>query len=188
MRYEVFYNQPAYFSRILTKIQRYLTELKRQTNDRFEKDVLTYVINRLTEFKLQAYFSHFLEQAKIVAKIDNVIVNDIDKVIRIDNEIKAIFELKTRRMPQNGFIKVNKAEWLTLRMLSDELDVPVFYLVKLPGVTSSVYKLVKLNFWRTEVKQDGRWHLQDYYVKIPLAEGLTLNDAGLIDALADIIG
>jgi len=187
MRYERFYNQPAYFSRVLTKIQGYLTELKRQSRDEFEKDVLRYVINRLTEFKLQAYFSYFLEQAKIVAKIDNVIVNDIDKVIRIDNEIKAIFELKTRRK-QDGFIKVNKAEWLTLRMLSDGLDVPVFYLVKLPGVTSSVYKLVKINFWRTEVKQDGRWQLRDYYVKIPLAEGLTLNDAGLIDALADIIG
>ncbi|AEA46683.1 hypothetical protein [Archaeoglobus veneficus] len=183
MRLETFYRQPGYFARKVTEIQGLLAERKRNTTEQFEKDVLTFVINKLTELKSMIYFSYFIEEAKVAANVNNVIINDVDKIIRVGDEIKALFELKVRRRQQNGYIRVSKSEWHTLRTLSETLDVPVFYLVRVPGC----YKLVKLNFWRTEHRNNGYHQLRDYYVKIPLDEGLTLSDVEVVTALADII-
>jgi len=177
---ETFYQAPGYFSHAVSKIQGTLVELKKRLHNQFEKDVVTYIQNRITEINFQIYFSYLLNQTGI----ENIVVNDIDKIVRVGNEFKAIFELKTRRRVQNGFIRVPKSQWLTLRAISESLDIPVFYLIKLPY---NYFKLVKLNFWRTEALKDVYYQYQDLYVKIPLKEGLTLNEDELIIAIMDIL-
>jgi len=187
MKMEVFYEQPGKFSHVISKIQRLLIDLKQKTKDKFEKDVITYIQNRLTEINFQIYFSYLLNEASVY--IDKpIVINDIDKVIRVNSNFKAIFELKVRRRDhsvlRNKCIRVPYGQWNTLKLLSEKLNVPVFYLIKLPD---DIFKLIKLNFWRTELINYGNPHVQGTYVSIPLNEGLTLNETELINILMDIL-
>lgn len=183
LRIEEFYNQPKEFARVISKIQSLLAHEKKKVNE-FERNAITYIQNRLTELSFSIYFSSVMENVKVANKLDNLTINDIDKVVRVDDEIRAIFELKVRRKEQRKEILVPKSQWNTLRILNEKLDVPVFYLIKFPY---GHYKLVKLNFWRTEIKNGLYRHFNGCYVKIPAEEGITLNETELLLALTDVL-
>jgi len=144
-------------------------------------NVVNYIQNRLTELKLSVEFSNILEAARILANCSPLAVTDLDCIVRKEDQLKAIFELKTRRREQVKYIFVNWSQWNTLKLLSEELNIPIYYIVKL----QNNYCFIKINFWEKEIKGYEQTH--DAYVKIPLSEGLQVDKSKLIHSIASVI-
>ena len=139
---------------------------------RFMKSIHT----KLTEFEFSIEFSNLMEQAAIASKIKSLCINDVDKIVRVDDEFKAIFELKVRQLRPN-FIRLNWAQWNTLRKISQKLEIPVYYLIK----TDSGYILKQLDDWEKEVGKI------DTFVKLPVGAEDLLDEVELILKLAKIL-
>lgn len=175
MRLEEFYKQPAYFCRIVNQIQKILRNEKNKRKEQFDRNVITYVMNRLTEIKNSIYFSYFISNA-IGDRPHGI--TDIDKIVYINREPAAIFELKVRRRIANGYIEVNWIQYEILKVLWEQLNIPILYLVKLPDH----YRLIKLNIWHRELTGNGL--MRDWKVKIPIKQGIPCEtDVEVINAL-----
>ena len=148
MRMDLLYYNSNKFSQIVSKVQNTIAQMKKEANQ-FEKDTYNYLINRLTEIKAQMKFSRLLFDTGI----KGIVVNDLDKIVRIGNSFKGIFELKVRRR-DDRFIKINFAQLQTYRYLSSMLGIPVYYLIFLPN---NKYQLFEVG--------DGNFENEDFIVK-----------------------
>ncbi len=182
MRMDLLYYNSNKFSQVVSKVQNKIVEMKRNAQTQFEKDVYNYLINRLTEIKCQMKFSRLLHDTGI----KNIVINDVDKIVRVGNEFKAIFELKVRRRPENR-IKINASQLTTLRYLTEKLKVPVYYLIFLPG---NKYQLIRLNYLEdydiVEINKPIK-HLSDRFAVIPVDEEEIYDRNFLIAELHDIL-
>jgi len=145
-------------------------------------NVANYIQNRITELKFGVEFSSLLDDAKVVARKDKITVNDLDKLVSVNGELIAAFELKVKRFEPTSYIKIPWHQWRTLRVVSTKLGIPIFYLIKL----RKSYQLIKLRFDWKHLK-DGFGQTEDEYVQIPYDEGLNLSKNELIFNLADIL-
>jgi|GEM_PF-6438474 len=181
MRMDLLYFNANRFSQIVSKVQEVIAEMRKDTNP-FERDVLNYVLNRLTEIKCQMKFSRLLFDTGI----KNIVVNDVDKIVRVGNEFKAIFELKVRRK-SDKFIKINASQLTTYKYLAEKLGINVYYLIFLPR---NQYQLVRLNYLEDYdiVQIDAPVkHLNDRFAVIPLDEQEIYDRDFLIAELHDIL-
>ncbi len=184
MRMETFYQHPLRFSQVAFKVQSVLKSLQQKAKDEFELNALRYIVNRITEINFQVQFSHLIDQLNIPRNL--VTVNDIDKVVKVGNEYKAIFELKVRRK-LNGYIKVPKSQFNVLRYFSLELGIPVFYLTKLPNGMFHLVDLDSLKIYDFETVTNNYEQLNGKFVKIPVNQGLLLDRKSLIRELSTIL-
>ena len=181
MRMDLLYFNANKFSTVVSKVQEVIARMRKNANG-FERDCLNYIINRLTEIKCQMKFSRLLHDTGV----KNIVVNDVDKIVRVGNEFKAIFELKVRRREEK-YIKVNASQLTTFRFLVEKLRIPVYYLIFLPG---NKYQLIRLNYLEdydivqidTPVK-----HLNDRFAIIPIDEEEIYDRDLLITELHDIL-
>ncbi|ADB57969.1 hypothetical protein [Archaeoglobus profundus] len=184
MRMETFYQQPVRFSKVICKVQKVLRSMQQSAKDEFELNALRYIVNRLTEINFQVQFSSLIDQTGIERSA--ITVNDIDKIVKVGNEFKAIFELKVRRK-LNGYIKVPKSQFNVLRYFSLELNVPVYYLTKLPNGMYHLLELDLLKVYNEEHVTDKYEQLNGRFVKIPISQGLLLDRKELIRELSTIL-
>jgi len=153
-------------------------------NYKFFNDVIIYLQNRITELRFQVEFSHLLEGAKKISGLNHLLVNDVDKLIRVDKDIKAIFELKVRRKPLNSFVEVNASQFYTLRLLHRRLGCYVYYLIK----TTQGYQLIPIDFDRPyEIIEKGSGPTRDKYVKIPIDRNNFLDKWMLMFELSKVL-
>ncbi|WP_457548712.1 hypothetical protein [Archaeoglobus sp.] len=184
MRMETFYQQPVRFSQVVCKVQNTLKSMQQKAKDEFELNALRYIVNRITEINFQVQFSNLIDQTGI--ERNAITVNDIDKIVKVGNEFKAIFELKVRRK-LNGYIKVPKSQFNVLRYFSIELNVPVYYLTKLPNGMYHLVELDMLKVYDVENVTDKYEQLNGKFVKIPISQGLLLDKRELIRKLSTIL-
>ena len=154
MRMETFYENPRKFAGVVYKVQNLLKNMRDTTKDEFELNALRYITNRLTEINFQVQFSSMINETGINPNL--ITVNDIDKIVRLGREFKAIFELKVRRK-ENEYIRIPKSQFNTLHYIHAYLGIPVFYLVKLPH---NKYKLIELDFLKHYAYESIK---DDYY-------------------------
>jgi len=96
-----------------------------------------------------------------------------------------IIEQKRRRcLTDDGYIRVNNAQYEILKHFWERTGVPVWYLVKTWN-GGFRYHFVKLNFWRGEIS--GTWQARDNYALIPVNEGIECDEAKLVELLADVL-
>jgi len=181
MRMDLLYCNNNKFSSVVTRVQKMLINLKEEVGP-FERDCLTYIINRLTEIKCQMAFSRMLHDTGI----RHIVVNDVDKVVRVGNEFKAIFELKVRRRRER-YIKINASQLTTFKFFAEKLRIPVYYLIFLPR---NQYQLIRLNYLEdydiVQIDSPVR-HLNDRYALIPLDEAEIYDRDFIIMELHDIL-
>jgi len=182
MRMDLLYCNVNRFSSVVTNVQRMLIEMKRRANP-FERDCLTYIINRLTEIKCQMRFSRLLFDTGV----RNVVVNDVDKVVRVGDEFKAIFELKVRRRKER-YIKVNASQLTTYKYMVEKLGIPVYYLIFLPN---NRFQLIKIDYWSDyDIVETNTYvkHLNDRFAVIPVEDSEVYDRELLVMELQDILG
>jgi len=185
MRLETFYRDPRFFFKVANHVQDLLAELKREVPEEFAdratdfRHAITYIQNRITELKLGIEFSYLLSEAERATKVKASVI-DLDKVVGVKGSWKGIFELKVRRKTEDEIL-VNWSQYNFLREVEEKLNVPVFYIIRSNGE----YRFIKLRFWRRELLGSGQ--KRDSYVRIPLADGLSLDRKGMVEALADVL-
>ncbi|ADB58791.1 hypothetical protein [Archaeoglobus profundus] len=183
MRMELLYYNASRFSQIVSRVQGTIAEMKKHANG-FERDCLNYVINRLTEIKCQMKFSRLLFDTGV----KHVVVNDVDKIVRIGSEFKGIFELKVRRK-NDRYIKINFAQLQTYRYLTNALGVPVYYLIFLPG---NRYQLFEVGDFENEdfvakYIDSPVKHLSDRFAIIDTRKHLIKSRDEVVQELHDIL-
>ena len=181
MRMDLLYFNANRFSTVVSRVQEEIVQMKKKVSP-FERDCLNYILNRLTEIKCQMKFSRLLFDTGV----RNVVVNDIDKVIRVGEDFKAIFELKVRRKVEKR-IKLNASQLTTLKYLAERLRVPVYYLIFLPN---NKYQLIRLNYLEdydlVTINKPIK-HLSDRFAVIPIDEEEIYTREELIMELHDIL-
>jgi len=185
-RFETLLENRDILLNMVSEMQTYLDDI---INSKFTPSVkrkLAYSLKeKLNEWLLSIEFSGLLQEAQKAYGIKQVVVNDIDKIIRVGDEFVAIFELKTRKHVDDGAIKVNWAQGRTLKFLRDKLNIPVFYFIKFNGK----YYFTVLREWIKELS--GRGESRAYFCKIELDEMIEFDPEKdgkrLLLCLADIL-
>jgi len=180
VRLSTLYNNFSEFYRIANYIQGVLAREKEKARTEVEKTSYIYLQNRITEAVDSVCMGRILSDTCV-----DLVATDLDYVISVGGEIKAIIEHKRRRcLTDDGYIRVNKAQYEILKSLWERLEVPVFYIVKTWN-GGFRYHFVKLNFWRAELA--GTWQARDNYTLIPVNEGIECDEAKLVELLADVL-
>jgi len=186
MRMDLLYYNSNKFSQIVSKVQNTIAQMKKEAQNQFERDVLTYIINRLTEIKAQMKFSRLLFDTGI----KDIVINDIDKVVRISDRFVGFFELKVRRK-EDRYIKVNFAQVKTYQYLSKILGVPVYYLIYLPRNRYQLIEMTNGIFenedFITKYIDSPIQHLKDKYAIIDARKYEVMSRDELIQELHDIL-
>ncbi|WP_456469237.1 hypothetical protein [Archaeoglobus sp.] len=103
-------------------------------------------------------------------------VTDIDRIVRIDDEIKAIFEIKHTTNGKDVLIRYN--HYRTLKEIQNAFDVPVYFVVKHEGW----WYLKPLRDVYGFVKNERYWEK-----RLKLSEMLKMGQARFVEVLADIL-
>lgn len=186
MRMDLLYFNANRFCSTVSKIQQEIAKMKKSASS-FERDVINYVLNRLTEIKCQMRFSRLLFDTGI----PRIVVNDIDKIVRIGDRFVGVFELKVRRKADR-YVKINFAQLLTYKYLSNALGIPVYYLIFLPN---NRYQLFEINGFENFENKDfiikhvnsPIEHLSDKYAIVDTRKYEIVSRDELIQDLHDIL-
>jgi hypothetical protein len=120
--------------------------------------------------------SYLIDRAVDEYKLGSPFITDIDRIVRIDDEIKAIFEIKHTTNGKDVLIKYN--HYRTLKEIQNAFDVPVYFVVKHEGCwylkpLRDVYSFAK----------NGRY----WEKRLKLSEMLKMGQARFVEVLADIL-
>jgi len=142
-----------------------------------------YVIKRMNELKFGIEFSSLIQQAKNIPEkpVKRISITDVDKIVSVKGDIRGIFELKNPIFQNSDSeeFRVKLSQFDTLRTLSRQLNVPVFYLIKF---SPNIYRLIKCNFERAALVDKTKTR-----VRFLDNEGIIIDRKRLIDCLADIL-
>lgn len=93
------------------------------------QDCKMLLISNVGELLYGLELSKMLDEIVKEFKITKpIFTSNIDKIVRVGDEIKAVFELKHSTNGKDFFLKFNHHK--TLELLSKKLGVPVYYIVK----------------------------------------------------------
>ncbi len=136
-----------------------------------------FAVGNLGEAAKSMELSNFLDRAaEKVGVVGSIFATDIDKIVRVDDEIKAIFEIKHSTNGKDVLIKYN--HYKTLKLISQKLGVPVYFVVKHAG-----WWYIKPLRDIYEFSKNG-----DYWnCRLKLAEMLKMDRMRFVEVLADIL-
>ena len=141
------------------------------------KELLYFLKGKIDEIQISFEISKFLKLAKLRYNIREYIsAADIDKILRVGNEFKAILEFKN---VTESRVKLFYSQDKTLRLLSKKLQIPVIYIIK----RNRDYYFIKQHSEVYNFVKGSRGY--DAYLDLNKHEPLSEND--LIYYLADIL-
>ena len=137
-----------------------------------------YVIGQIGEAIRGMELSHLLDVAVEKHSIPGkIFATNIDKIIRVNNDFKAIFEIKYSTNQKNILMKYN--HYKSLKLISRKLNIPVFIIVKSNG-SWYVLDLDEINGFNSVGEYWNR--------KLKLSEMQKFSQAELVDFLAKVLG
>jgi hypothetical protein len=134
--------------------------------------------NKLIEILTDLKFTNLLKE------INNITVSDIDRLIHKDGKLIMGIELKTREEYFKKYFPVNASQYILLRDFKAKLNIPLFYVVKLPKGQNLIIELQ--DGWKI-IKHDGNRDLRGSYALAPVDQGMYLKDSELKRFLSDKI-
>ena len=93
-------------------------------------ELISLVAGKIEELRFDIEISAMLQEARNRYNIRGYVNSmDIDKIIRVEDDYRAIFDLK---ISHNGKLKIKFSQDKSLRLISEKLGIPVYYVVKSP--------------------------------------------------------
>ncbi len=180
VRMQTLFNNFSELNDAANQVQNMLVKMRDKARSEAQRTAFIHIQNRITELMDKVHFSLLLDNTGI----PGLAVTDIDHVVSVDGEIRAIFELKRRRALAEDHFKVPNVQYRTLKQIWERTGIPVYYLIKYWN-QGWRFHLVKLNFWRHELL--GRGEKRDDYALIPISDGIECDAKGLVENLSSIL-
>ncbi len=121
---------------ISSQIEAFLNFYKLTTDDhdniKFINDCKAFLTGNIGEIIRGMKFSRFLD--KVVEKYniqEPIFATNVDKIVRVGDEFKAIFEIKFTTNGKDVLLKYN--HYKTLKLMAEKLGVPVYIVVENEG-------------------------------------------------------
>ena len=142
-------------------------------------EILRYAERKLQEEIFSLEISALFEKAKKEYNVSGYLNTcDIDKLVRVDDEFKAIIELKYIK---HGLLNIRFNQNKTLKLLSEKLQVPVFYVAKNPW--NDTYYIVKQVSDQFMYLKDGK----TWKAEIPVDSLIEFDEDEILGIFADIL-
>lgn len=121
---------------ISSQIEAFLNFYKLTTEDhediKFINDCKSFLVGNIGEIVRSMKFSRFLD--KVVEKYniqEPIFATNVDKIVRVGDEFKAIFEIKFTTNGKDILLKYN--HYKTLKLMAEKLGIPVYIVVERQG-------------------------------------------------------
>ncbi len=163
-----------YISFIIDKLLDRLYSLLRKAEDDLTCKAIKHIIHLLEEEKRNLWFSTICKKIFNDHKIG---ITDLDKVIVLDGEIKALIEYKFRKEDFERSIPVNAFQFITLQELSKLSGIPLYYIVEIGEYGDKWFRIFKVDpDKRYKVKRCGNGDAKDTYSLINLNNTILMNE------------
>ena len=125
------------FDVINAEIER-LKYLHDSCEDEMTKRAFKFFINVLEEQKRSTDFSRMCRRIRK----NGLGITDLDKILVVNGEIKALFEMKFRREDFNGRMFANAFQFITLRKLAFKSGLPLYYVYEIGEYKDKWFKVI----------------------------------------------
>ncbi len=113
---------------------------------------------------------------------------DLDKVVVVDGEIKALIEYKWRNEDFERAIPVNAFQFITLRDLSRKSGVPLYYIVEIGAYRGKWFRVTKIDpRKRYRIKRCGNGDVRDTYTIVNIDNTELLNELEFKSWLREVL-
>jgi len=178
--------QEILFDVINAEIER-LYYLYNSCEDKLTKRAFKFVINVLEEQKRSIEFSQMCK--KIQEKDQKIGITDLDKILVVGNQIRALIEMKFRREDFNGRMFANAFQFFTLRKLAFKSGLPLYYIYEIGEYKDRWFRILDVNKkLKFEVKRLGNGHSRDTYAVFSTDDSLMLKEFEFKGWLKEVIG
>ena len=172
------------FDVINAEIER-LKYLHDSCEDEMTKRAFKFLINVLEEQKRSTDFSRMCRRIRK----NGLGITDLDKILVMNGEIKALFEMKFRREDFNGRMFANAFQFLTLRKLAFKSGLPLYYIYEIGEYKDRWFRVLKVDKkLKYEVKRLGNGHSRDSYAVFSTDDSLMLKEFEFKGWLKEVIG
>jgi hypothetical protein len=163
-----------YISYIIDKILDRLWGLLMKTEDELTAKGIKHIINVLEEEKRSLWFSTTCKRLFNGCKMG---ITDLDKVVVINGELKALIEYKWRKTDFERAIPVNAFQFITLQELSKLSGVPLYYIVEIGEYNGKWFRIFKVDpYKKYRVKRCGNGDARDSYSIVELNNTTLMNE------------
>ncbi len=163
-----------YINYIIDKLLDRLWNLLRKTEDELTARAIKHIINVLEEEKRNIWFSTVCKKVFSGCKFG---ITDLDKVVVVNGELKALIEYKWRNEDFERAIPVNAFQFITLQELSKLSGVPLYYIIEIGAYGEKWFRVAKINpYRRYGVKRCGNGDVRDTYTIVDIDNTELLNE------------
>ena len=163
-----------YISYIIDKLIERLYGLLRKTEDNLTAKAIKHVINLLEEEKRSLWFSNV---CKKVFNGNKVGITDLDKILVVNGQLKALIEYKWRKDDFERAIPVNAFQFITLQELSKLSRIPLYYIIEIGTYSEKWFRIAEINSnKRYKVKKCGNGDAKDTYTIVKLDDTWLFNE------------
>ena len=174
------------FDVINAEIER-LKYLHDSCEDEMTRRAFKFLINVLEEQKRSTDFSRMCK--KVQGKDQRIGITDLDKILVVNNQIKALIEMKFRREDFNGRMFANAFQFFTLRKLAFKSGLPLFYIYEIGEYKDRWFRILDVNKkLKFEIKRLGNGHSRDTYAVFSTDDSLMLKSWEFKGWLKEVIG
>ncbi len=164
-----------YISFIIDRLLDKLYGLLRRSEDEMTKRAVKHIINILEEEKRNLWFSSLCRK---VFKGYRFGITDLDKIVVVEGELKALIEYKWRREDFEVAVPVNAFQFITLKELSRLSDIPLYYIIEIGEYSGKWFRVFEVDpNQKYRVKRCGNGDVKDAYSIV------NLNNTNLMNKL-----
>ncbi len=174
-----------YISFIIDKLLDRLYSLLRKSEDKLTAKAMRHVIHILEEEKRNLWFSTVCKKVFNGCKFG---ITDLDKVVVVNGELKALIEYKWRNEDFERAIPVNAFQFITLQDLSRKSGVPLYYIVEIGAYRGKWFRVTKIDpHRRYRVKRCGNGDVRDTYTIVNIDNTELLNELEFKSWLREVL-
>jgi len=163
-----------YISFIIDKLLERLCGLYRKAEDELTRKAIKHVIHILEEEKRNIWFSTVCKKVFNGCKFG---ITDLDKVVVVNGQIKALIEYKWRDEDFDRAIPVNAFQFITLQELSKLSGVPLYYVIEIGEYRDRWFRVAKINpYKKYRVKRCGNGDARDTYTIVNIDHTELMNE------------
>ncbi len=172
------------FDVINAEIER-LYYLYESCEDKLTKRAFKFLINVLEEQKRSIEFSQMCRKIRK----NGLGITDLDKILVVGNQIRALIEMKFRWEDFNGRMFANAFQFFTLRKLAFKSGLPLYYVYEIGEYKDRWFRILDVNKkLKFEVKRLGNGHSRDTYAVFSTDDSLMLKSWEFKGWLKEVIG
>ena len=163
-----------YITYVIDKLLDRLWNLLRRTDDELTAKAIKHIINVLEEEKRNVWFSTVCKKVFNGCKFG---ITDLDKIMVLNGQTKALIEYKFRREDYRKYMMFNAFQFITLKNLSIRSKIPLYYVVELGEYDERWFRVIRVDEnTRYRVRTLGNGHGKDSYAVLDLNNSILMDE------------